>query len=280
MIKLIFLFSCILVTAQQKAVSPFSIKDYENMKMLYLENAFQNKDQLLYLNQTYYSKQKLDSLLMIKDELKKQYLIESGKKANEITEKDLQQIKDEFLLPKAIFKIKGKQCEFYGIDYEYSPTLFVETNDGKSINIRFNDNEYVEGIHDRNSELATGNYYYSNHQLKRTNSIFKHNINIGLFQEFDSSGKLTKEINWQKDFPISQKQAETMINKEITQFLTNKYKNNLEIVEQFKKSKTTLYKDLYKEQKPAWFFRYNQIEGSIDAKTGKLIEIHEIMIIG
>lgn len=245
------------------------------MKNLYLQKVIENQDHLLYLDHKYHSTQKLDSLLLIKDELKKKYWIDNGKKAEEITEKDLRQIKDEFLLPKAIFMVKENGNEFYCIDYDYSPTVFVETKDGKSINFTFNDDGFVEGIDDKVLKLATGNYYYPNGQLKRTQTIFNSTKNVGLLQEYDISGKLIKEIDWEKDFPIPENQAENIAKKEILNFLTNKYKNYPESVIELKKLNVKLYKNLYEDKKSAWFFKYNNIEGSIDAKTGKILSINE-----
>ncbi|MBB6370873.1 hypothetical protein [Chryseobacterium shigense] len=276
MTKYIYLFPffSVLFYAQQRAVSPFPLKEYERMKNIYLQKAAENKDHLLYLDYKYHSTQKLDSLLLIKHQLKKEYWIDHGKKAEEITENDLRQLKDEFILPKAIFTIKENDNEFYCINYD-SPVIFIETKDGKSINLTFNHDGFTEGIDDKVSKLSTGNYYYPNGQLKRTETIFNGNKKVGLLQEYDISGKLTKEIDWKKEFSIPEKQAENIARKEILNFLINKYKDNPEIITKFQQSNVKVYKNLYEDKKPVWFFVYTNIEGSIDAKTGKILSLNQ-----
>lgn len=280
MIKFLFLISTVFANAQQKAVSPFSIEEYKNMKNEYSKITLEKKDQLLYLQNKYYSTQKIDSLLLIKDQIKRQYWIDNGKKNEEITEKELRLVNDEILLPYAIFKIKNNGNEFYCINSDYSSELFIETIKGKSINFTFNEDGYIEGIQDRISKFTTGNYYYLNNQLKRTSTLFNNSQNVGIFQEYDRSGKLTNEIDWLKDFPISEKQAASIARKEILIFLANKYKDYSEIITEFKKSNIRIYKNLHEEKRPVWLFKYNAIKGIIDAKTGKLLKIIEEITIG
>lgn len=272
MIKFLFLFiiSGIFVNAQQRAVSPFSLKDYKNMKDEYLKVTLEQKDHLLFLNNTYYSTEKLDSLLVIKDQLKRKYLQDNGKKNENITEKDLGLVKDEVLLPYAVFKIRRNGTEFYGINYDYAPQLFVETK-GKSINFTFDKDRYEEGISDKISKLATGNYYYPNQQLKETRTIGSTG-NTGLYQEYDSSGKLLHQIDWEKDFPVSNIQAKANAKKEILNFLTGEYTDQFHIAD-FKENEIKVHKYFYGEKKPVWLFRYYTIEGTLNSRTGKLMNI-------
>lgn len=282
MIKLLFLFliPVVFISAQQKAISPFSIEDYKNMKNEYLKTAAEKKDHLLYLKNTYYSTQKLDSLLVIKDQIKRQYWIDNGKKAEEITEENLQQLRDEFLLPQSILKIKNNGNTFYLIDDNDSPQLFIETKDGKSINFIFNDSDYTERIQDYHSKLNTENYYYPNHQLKKTSTIFNNVQNTGVVLEYDSLGKLTNKVDWIKDFPIPQKQIESIAQKEVLNFLSNTYKDNPELISLFIKTDIRVSKILYYWKQPAWFFECRSVKGVIDAKTGKLVQIKEELLAG
>lgn len=273
MIKFLFLFiiSGIFVNAQQRAVSPFSMKDYENMKDEYLKVIREQKDHLLFLNNTYYSTEKLDSLLVIKDQLKRKYLQDNGKKNEEITEKDLGLVNDEVLLPYAVFKIRRNGTEFYCINYDYSAQLFIETK-GKSINFTFNKDRYEEGISDKISKLTTGNYYYPNEQLKETRTIINSTENTGLYQEYDSSGKLLHQIDWKKDFPVSGKQAKANARKEILNFLTDTYKDEFRMTD-FNDNEIRVYKDFNEEKKPVWIFSYFTVKGMINPRTGKLLNI-------
>ncbi|MGH1519158.1 hypothetical protein [Chryseobacterium sp. JK1] len=228
--------SAVFAHAQQKAVSSFSIEEYKNMQDEYLRTVMEKKDQLLYLQNQYYSTQKLDSLLIIKDQIKRQYWIDNGKKAEEITKKDISSLKDEILLPQSIFKIQNNGNTFYCNGYEYAPQLFIQTKDGKSINFLFQNNEYTEGIQDHHTQLTTVNFYYPDYKLKRTHTIFKSSQNVGIFRQYDSSGKLINEIDWVKDFPVSEKQAQQIAQKEILSFLTHKYKDHPDVITNFKKN--------------------------------------------
>lgn len=272
MIRFLFLFiiSGIFVNAQQRAVSPFSIKEYKNMKDEYLKVTLEQKDHLLFLNNTYYSTEKLDSLLVIKDQLKRKYLQDNGKKNEDITEKDLGLVKDEVLLPYAVFKIRRNGTGYYCINYDYAPQLFVETK-GKSINFTFDKDHYEEGISDKISKLTTGNYYYPNEQLKETRTIDSTG-NTGLYQEYDSSGQLLNRIDWKKDFPVSKIQAKTNAKREILNFLTGTYTDQFHSAD-FKENEIKVYKNFNEEKRPVWLFRYNTIEGTLNSRTGKLLNI-------
>ena len=275
----LFLIPTVFVTAQQKAVAPFSIEDYKNMKNEYLKITAEKKDQLLYLKNTYYSTQKLDSLLVIKDQIKRQYWIDNGKKAEEITKENLQMLNDEFLLPQSILKIKNNGNIFYLIDNE-PPQLFIETKDRKSIQFIFGDSDYTERIQNYHSKLRTENYYYLNHQLKKTSTVFDNVRNIGVVLEYDSLGKLTNKVDWIKDFPIPQKQIESIAQKEALSFLSNTYKDNPELISLFIKTDIRVSKILYYWKQPAWSFECRSVKGVIDAKTGKLIQIRQELLGG
>jgi hypothetical protein len=245
------------------------------MKDKYLEKVNGMKEDILFLENKYYSKQKLDSLLLIKDKFKRNYWLENGKKANEISDKDLNLINDDIVLPLAIFKIKEKNYEFYGVQYDYSPIVFIETIDGKNISFTFNDDNFVEGISDKISKLSTGNYYYLDGKLKRTETIYNSTKKVGLLQQFDASGRPTLEINWDKDFKISEKQAENIARNEVLNFLKNKYKNNLDFTGNLKIPDIKVHKILNEDNLPVWYSKYNNIEIMIHAKTGKMLKIFE-----
>lgn len=275
MYKLCFycLFFCVFYCAQKKAISPFSIDNYINLKKEYLAKVLEKKDDLLFLENTYYSKQKLDSLLLIKDKFKHDYWLENGKKADEITDKDLNRINDDIVLPYAIFRIKEKNYEFHIINYDYSPIVFIETNDGKSISFTFNDDAFVEGISDKISKLNTANYYYTNGKLKRTETIFNNTKKISLLQEFDASGKITLEIDWDKDFKISEKEAQNIAYNEISNYLKINHKKDFKGDLNLKEIR--IYKILNEKNQPVWFSNYNNFKLILDAKTGKVVKIFE-----
>lgn len=94
-----------LFPAQQIAVSPFKLEDYKNFQEKYITYVKNNPQKAIQIGEEYYSPKKLDSLLLIKDKLKKEKLSLEYSDPKQI-EEYYKREPDNIILPYAYFELK------------------------------------------------------------------------------------------------------------------------------------------------------------------------------
>ena len=272
--------------SQRKVDSPFKVQDYFKMKNEFLDYAKNHRDEVLEINNYYYSTKKLDSILLVKDNAKKYYLINfEHKKPEEVSENDIKNIKDEYLLQYAVFKLKKNNFQ-YTLEYDnlrIENKIFIINVDNIS-----NDNKYdiSDCIYSKVNKITTCNtYFHKNYSLKSTRNN-KGGQEFGISKEFDENGKLTKQIDWDKDFLITYGKAKILIHNYLKKYILEKEKdyfqdNNPDIENYLKEVEKTggIRKTQLENGNLVWYAEYRDYVISIDAKTGKLVNCNRIYTI-
>ncbi|MFZ4932026.1 hypothetical protein [Chryseobacterium sp. Mn2064] len=285
-----FFLSC-LAKAQKEAKSPFTLNDYKKMRGEYLNAVNSGNDDIIYKDQQYYSKRKIDSVTAIKYEILKQGLIEWGTPASEITDEMVKAYESNthVYLKQAYFTLKKKGYYFY---LSNDSRLEIFTDKKLEIQCVFEKNGYKEIV--KNKKYITENQYFQNGHLKITDTgLNPSRENTGISREYDANGKLLLTVNWDTEFKLSKDQA---IQSGIVlgkKYLMDSYKKNnpnlndteiQNVIEiNLKKARITAYKGKEYNKTKLWYLEYMTngyiLNVKIKDPSAQLISINQTMII-
>ncbi|REC40895.1 hypothetical protein [Chryseobacterium sp. 5_R23647] len=247
----LILFLCCTLSGQKRLYSPFKLTDYENLRFDYLASVEKNKDSLIFIDNLYLLKAKLDSLQT------------NGNKYN------------------AIYNFKKKDFKYYYIFG--NNMLHISTDKKLEIIYIFKNTINAERITD--DKLTTYNTYFNiNGQLKETNtlSLPDHDA-VGITERYNVIGKLLYNADWDKDFKLKKHQVKILGEKYFEDYMTQKkemfeLKENdfKELIKNYKTSlQPTIQKHVDDERSSIWILKYYMesgiLEMKIDDKTKKFI---------
>lgn len=273
--------------AQKRLYSNFKLSDYEKLRTEYMKEIEKNKDKIINADHFFQIKKKRDSVLLIKDKIIKEELIKEGVKSSEITQNYLNFVDSSVFLKYAYFKIKKKDFYYYySRDYD---KLYIFKNNGLKIYYWFQGNTNSEFIYNKNNSLKTWNIYFANAQLKETRTfLLPSNEAIGIYAEYDITGKLLNFINLDKDFIHNKNQVFQKAKIYLKNYvLSENFYDNINdahlnsLIENRDKK---IFKDKNSKNKLYWVILINNFMGReitilIGDKKLNLIEIKSIPII-
>ncbi len=211
-----------LFSGQQTAISPFKLEDYKKFQEKYIAYVNENPQKAIKIQDDYYSPKKLDSLLLIKDKLKKAKLSLIYSDPKKI-EEYYKQEPDDVILPFAYFRLK--ESDFYMRANRRS--VFMLGKD-KQISVAYIDklgkdfsrDAIFERITDLKNETETTNRYQSAGILiSSSNANSTYGFPVGINKDYDKTGNLISSKDWDKNIEFGLKDLLKTYKEKINDYL-------------------------------------------------------------
>ena len=228
-----FLFFAFLVVSAQKSlrvVSPYSLSNYDELIKKYENQTKKKSSEVVFIENTYYSVKKLDSLLLIKDKFKREQLIKNGAKTENDILPNLWRINDDIVLPYAIFTLKENDFYYYVIGKK------VLLMDSKTFHIKIQpiDNFIQEFLIDDNRKIYTENVYVNNKIKYSDNFNSKYNYKMGNSLEYNENNEIIKSFDWDENVKYTIEEIEKKympVDKDNYTYFANRFDVNKVIYE-------------------------------------------------
>ena len=225
-------FAFLFASAQKslRVVSPYNLSIYEELVKKYESFTKKNSSEVVFIENTYYSVKKLDSLLLIKDKFKREQLIKNGAKTENDILPNLWRINDDIVLPYAIFTLKENDFYYYVIGKK------VLLMDSKTFHIKIQpiDNFIQEFLIDDNRKIYTKNVYVNNKIKYSDNFNSKYNYKMGNSLEYNENNEIIKSFDWDENVKYTIEEIEKKympVDKDNYSYFANRFDVNKVIYE-------------------------------------------------
>ncbi|KAA0129141.1 hypothetical protein FY557_06135 [Chryseobacterium sp. SN22] len=211
--------------AQKSAVSPFDIEDYKILQHQYLDYAKSNPEKAIKIEDQYYSIKKLDSLLLIKDKIKKLQMANQHWSAEELN-KHSRELPDQVILPYAFFNLKYGKYNIWANDEMI--TVYNRNLEIRSAGIHLTGDEFsplfiFESVENFNTGIKTQNkYLISKKRISTYNENAKYKFRTGMEMKWDDKGNITYEKDWDKGITFDLQDLLKTYRKKIADYLIMK----------------------------------------------------------
>ncbi|HAO07841.1 MAG TPA: hypothetical protein DCQ50_12870 [Chryseobacterium sp.] len=286
---LILILIPVFLFGQSKVNAPFSLKDYEEMQIYFLDYVNKHSEGIIQIDDNYYDTKKLDSLLLIKNKFKKEKLLQEGINEAEIP-KYIGSVKDDVVLPFAYFTLNKN-----GFNYTINKNGILNA-ERRNITILFmKANEkivkFLESITDKDKEIVTSNIYRENGTLASTrsnNSLY--GFGMGETLTYNEDGSVKESIDYDKGLKFTYDELKNNYWQKIEKYIKenpdkfNQY-DKMELAKT-NKGKTKISRFAFTISKEirnglfCWTVLINNKMFIFDGETGEIIDLKTIQYAG